>query len=370
MDHQYNSEDDNAYSEHLLKKCPTLNTLDSKCFLYQSFSYNEALTFETVLKRLNEQWSWSGIEKNVNITWEIIKDHRSLRDWNFNYISCNPNITWEIVRDNENENWDYRSMASYNPNITPDIIEDFPQYNWNWAFLHNNKNLTTEFIENNIDKPWDFYDLSLHPGITMDLILRHPDKGWVQYQVADNPVISWDDIQNNPDFFGTDMSTYSETPNVPWDTYYKFYPYFERNVLHFYTHLTIENVVYGADPDNKIDQEFTAFEYSINKNFQKWDLIDYMITSSYDGPVKENSTYDKFCDKVAYEALRGTMNSFEEVNFRAFFDEYEISHCKDTTWIEIEKYATDHDRWSFNAIASNHMPRYKELFLEGKVQTC
>lgn len=370
MLHQYNSGDEYAYSEFLLNKCLEFQHLDKDLNIYGSFSHNKALTFDTVLKRPNEKWQMRALSENPNITWEIVQDSRSIMDWKFGYLSCNPNITWEIVRENENEDWDYGVMGALNPNITCDIIEDFPQYNWSWWFMHKNKNLTPEFIENNIDKSWNFRELSKNPNITLDLVLRNRDKMWYSSNVADNPILSWEEIQSNLDFFGTDIESYLECPHTPWDIYYKTHTWFDNDSLHIYRNLTIENIANCNDTDNKIDQRFTAIDYNTNDNFQRWDLIEYMIGNSYGGPVKENNTFDKFCDMVAYDALRDVFDSFDEVISDSFFNKTYMSFCEDTTWIEVEKYLgrpSYYDGWKLYQIAENHMPRYKELFLEGKV---
>ena len=54
-----------------------------------------------------------------------------------------------------NDEWNWSSL-SVNPNITLEIVQQNPDQPWEWTGLSMNPNITWEFIQQNLDKPWDW----------------------------------------------------------------------------------------------------------------------------------------------------------------------------------------------------------------------
>lgn len=367
------NDEDVEYSNFLLKKFLNMDLYDNfttQSKVYENFSKNPAITLETILNHNKRNWSWNSIEKNTSITWDTIQQNRHLRTWSMENFSSNPNLTWDIVREFENELWSFSALSA-NPNITCDIIEDFPQFDWNFKLMHENPNLTQEFIENNIDKPFDFNGLSSHRNVTMDLFEQHQHKEWNVIDLGNNAAIPWEDIMSSEAFLVLkDIHMYNFNPNMPWDYFYKINSHFKLNstfsMVSQNPHFTLENITNTEDPEKKIFGKFDIIEYMRNKNIQNWDLVDYAIARSCNGPVKENPQFDRFLSRCLDKGNVKVFNRNEKPITTLFIDKFTMSSCPETTFVEIEKYSTtkynNPGTW-YTCLARNPMPKYKELFM-------
>lgn len=372
------SEDDIAYSDFLLKKYLNMKLYErftKQSDVYENFSKNPALTFSTVLDHLHENWAWGSIEKNTSITWDTVQLNRSLREWDIENYSSNPNLTWDIVREFENEPWSFSALSA-NPSITCDIIEDFPQYNWDFGQMHKNPNLTEDFIKNNIDKPFNFNDLSSHRNITLDLVVENQDRKWNIVDVGNNEAISYENLCSDTQIFKSyPMQYFNFNPNMPWDSFYKINTRFKLNHVHTMIdknpHFTVENIANECDPHDKLFGKFDFIEYMRNEYARSWELIDYAINRSRDGPVKENPIYDEFLGMCNNDGHVDEFKRSIKMPTALFFEPKYMSNCPETTFTEIEKYKTNRfiitGKWS-TSLARNPMPKYKEKFINSTIK--
>ena len=77
------------------------------------------VTMNTKGKRIKK------IRETINKEWpqyffKFIKDN-PIQDWNWSWLSGNPNITIEIIKENPMQNWDWNNISK-NTNITIEII--------------------------------------------------------------------------------------------------------------------------------------------------------------------------------------------------------------------------------------------------------
>ena len=84
------------------------------------------------LQQLRQQWK----EEYCKEWFQFILDNQG-QEWRYSYLSSNPNITWEIVENNPQIKWDYYELAE-NPNITWEIVKNNRQIKWNYFQLSAN----------------------------------------------------------------------------------------------------------------------------------------------------------------------------------------------------------------------------------------
>jgi hypothetical protein len=73
-------------------------------------SSSPCITYETVKKNPELEWSYDGLSGNPNITLEDVKNNID-KPWNYTWLSINPHITWEFVRDHQAKDWDYSYLS-------------------------------------------------------------------------------------------------------------------------------------------------------------------------------------------------------------------------------------------------------------------
>lgn len=260
---------------YLIKKYKYSNVYDLQ-LIYEGFSYNPNLTWETVTNNPDFDWSYSDMLLNENkmITWEILFNNPQI-DWDYIRIMINSNIFNEIMKKipeiftdinnyrlnsdkvkkiildyiklpfNEEqltlifefiwkhavENYPIRRELSQNEieqklfflnkpwkYITWEDVIDNPYLNWEENYyedLSDHKNISFDIIFSNPDKPWDHYSMSMHPDLTWEIIKNHPEINWEPSLVSKHSNITWDIIKNNPDY-PWDIDCVLENPNITW----------------------------------------------------------------------------------------------------------------------------------------------------------
>ena len=148
-------------------------------------SKNPNLTFDFVLKNLNEKWNWYTLASHKIITWEIIKDCIDNRGilydkliYNKMYsISINPNINWEIINNNKYIDWNWDGISN-NPNIDINIIKNNINNKWNWECICDRHALDWDIIDNNKNINWNFWRLTSSNRINISNIFDNVNHDW------------------------------------------------------------------------------------------------------------------------------------------------------------------------------------------------
>lgn len=122
-------------------------------------SYNKSLSWDFIIKNLDNKLTWYGISENPNITLDIVKANLN-KPWSLHEISKHINIYWNNIISNPFLAWSYRGVSS-NPNVTMEIVENnINIFEWNKYGLSENPNITIDFVKNHEYIDFDFHFLS------------------------------------------------------------------------------------------------------------------------------------------------------------------------------------------------------------------
>jgi len=308
------------YDDHMIRLSMNDNiTLDfvkeniDKPWKWEYLSYNKCITVDFIRKHLDKSWDWDGLSRhNPNLTIDIIEKNKDLPFNKFNLYSYNENMIFEYLLNNlEFKNWNLISMHKC---ITPLIINQNPEIPWSWKFLSNNPNLTINFIKKNINKDWNWITLSYNKCITWDFIRENINKDWDFKRLSYKEYLEFDIVLNNlnkpwdwDELSLNESITWEivkENINLPW----KFY-YLSKN-----PNFTLE----------------IAYEYKIDRNYNKWDILELSKKEIIPFENIKNNNYDNNlwnCYTIGSN-LNLTYKDIKENLDLVYINPYKLSHNK------------------------------------------
>jgi hypothetical protein len=114
-------------------------------------------------------------------------------------IERNRNLTMDVMEKHiETIKWDFRNLSE-NPNLTFDFIQKYRHRKWNKSAIVRNGAFTIDELTQNKELRAKYYDLSYNPNLTIDHVLQKPNVKWSWYALAKHPNITIDMILSNPD---------------------------------------------------------------------------------------------------------------------------------------------------------------------------
>lgn len=183
----------NVSHEFILKYFPDLE---------HNFTINPNFDFNAIDSRPNENWNWSSLSKNSNLSWGFVKQYLD-KPWNWIFLSKHICVTYDIIKEYKNLPWDRYSVTE-NPNIinNPEIILSNINEKWTTEPLihyYANKNpVLFEILDLLPEKSWTCGYLSYDTNLKLDFVKKYINKNWCWGGISSNSNITIEDIENNP----------------------------------------------------------------------------------------------------------------------------------------------------------------------------
>jgi len=137
-------------------------------------------------------------KKHISLEfWKLYTDFPN-EDWSWSELSCNPNITLEIIKNNLHLPWSW-SGISRNPNLTIEMTNTRPLEQWSWEYVSGNSNITMKNINDNLHLPWNWTSMSTNPNLTVEMIIEHSLEQWSWAQISKNENITLETIYKHPE---------------------------------------------------------------------------------------------------------------------------------------------------------------------------
>src|SRR5271165_2951122 len=119
---------------------------------WERYSYFSKWYF--IATHLTEPWQWAIVSKNINITFDIIKQNTHI-PWNWAEMSYNPNLTIENVIEYADKDWDWNILSIIERGFPIKTIAKYSYLPWNRRIISNRKDLILADIRKYPNFGWD-----------------------------------------------------------------------------------------------------------------------------------------------------------------------------------------------------------------------
>lgn len=130
-------------------------------------SYNYKLSWDFIMKNIEQDWSWDVLSSREDLTFEVIKNNVEA-PWDWKELCAQKCVTHELIQktlSNKLFKWDLEELTK-NPNFSLKLIDEMYFDYWSYESITYNPNLTWKFVFNDetsivgdLDR-WDWHGIS------------------------------------------------------------------------------------------------------------------------------------------------------------------------------------------------------------------